>query len=128
MKIILIEDEANIANLIKFNLERRGESVVVAPDAELGLKLIQEQKPDLILLDIMLPGMNGFEACLKIKNDRVLKQIPVFMLTALTQSKDIEKSFECGADDYITKPFLIRELWYTVGEKYKKFKAGTNKS
>ena len=126
MKIILIEDEAHIANLIKFNLERRGESVVVAPDAELGLKLIQEQKPDLILLDIMLPGMDGFAACSKIKNDPVLKQIPVFMLTALTQTKDIEKSLACGADDYITKPFLIKELWSTVEKKYKIFKASTN--
>lgn len=128
MKIILIEDEANIANLIKFNLERRGENVVVATDAELGLKLIQEQKPDLILLDIMLPGMDGFAACSKIKNDPVLKQIPVFMLTALTQTKDIEKAFECGADDYITKPFLIKELWFTVREKYKRFKTSTSKS
>ena len=71
-------------------------------------------------------GMDGFTACAKIKNDPSLKQIPVFMLTALTQTKDIEKALECGADDYITKPFLIKELWSTVEKKYKIFKASTN--
>lgn len=128
MKIILIEDEVHIANLIKFNLERRGKNVMIAPDAELGLKLIEEQKPDLILLDIMLPGMDGYAACSKIKNDPILKKTPVFMLTALTQSKDIEKAFECGADDYITKPFLINELWNTIDKKYKQFKASNSNS
>ncbi len=104
MKILVVEDEANIRHILKYNLELDGHSVILAENGEEALAKMDES-PELILLDIMMPVMNGLEACKILKNDPETKDIPIFMLTAKSQINDIEEAFRVGADDYLTKPF-----------------------
>lgn len=106
-KVLIIEDEKNISDIIKFNLEKDGFDVVCAYDGEAGLELILETSPDLVLLDVMLPKMDGFEV---LKKTREKKQVPVLMVTAKEEEVDKVLGLELGADDYITKPFGMREL------------------
>ncbi len=107
-KILIIEDEINMAKGLKFNLEARDYEVVVAYDGEKGLEKAVDEKPDLILLDIMLPKLNGYEVCKQVK--KVLPELPIIMLTAKSQEVEIITGLELGADDYITKPFSVLEL------------------
>lgn len=109
-KILIIDDESNIVELIKYNLEMNGYKVLYAYDGNEGLNIAREQKPDLILLDIMLPKMDGFDVCKEIKKDKDIEHIPVIMLTAKGEEFDKILGLELGADDYITKPFSVREL------------------
>lgn len=106
--ILIVEDETNIVDILSFNLEREGYNTIEAYDGQTGLQLAREQNPDLILLDLMLPKMDGFEVC------RCLRQegcaIPILILTAREEEEDKVRGLELGADDYITKPFAIREL------------------
>lgn len=106
-KVLIIEDEKPISDIIKFNLEKNGFEVEVAYDGEDGLKKIQTIHPDLVLLDVMLPKMDGFEV---LKRTRENSQVPVLMLTAKEEEVDKVLGLELGADDYITKPFGMREL------------------
>jgi two-component system response regulator VicR len=106
-KVLIIEDEKPISDIIKFNLEKDGFEVEVAYDGEDGLKKIQTIHPDLVLLDVMLPKMDGFEV---LKRTRESSQVPVVMLTAKEEEVDKVLGLELGADDYITKPFGMREL------------------
>lgn len=109
-KIVLAEDEPQIARLIEFKLKKEGYSVTWKENGEEALKAIKADKPDLILLDIMMPVMDGYEVLRRLKEDENLKSIPVVMLTARAQEKDIVKGIDMGAEDYITKPFHPAEL------------------
>jgi len=108
--VLIIEDEEHIVELIKFNLESNGYKVSYAFNGRDGLKRVEMEKPDLVLLDLMLPEIDGIEVCNRIKSNREIKQIPIIMLTAKSSETDKIIGLEIGADDYITKPFSIREL------------------
>ncbi|WP_269533586.1 phosphate regulon transcriptional regulator PhoB [Chitinimonas sp. BJYL2] len=108
--ILLVEDEPAIQELIAFNLQQAGHHVLRADSAEVGLSIVRNALPDLILLDWMLPGMSGIEFAKKIRADERTRQIPVIMLTARSEETDKIQGLETGADDYITKPFSPREL------------------
>lgn len=105
--ILVVEDEQDIANIICFNLKRNGFDTLEAHDGLTGLRLALEAAPDLILLDVMLPGMDGFEICRRV---RAQSQVPIIMLTAREEESDKIMGLELGADDYVTKPFSNREL------------------
>lgn len=109
-KILLIEDEKDILELIAFNLECSGYDVIKASNGEDGLKRALKEIPDLILLDLMLPGMDGFDVCRELKQDKSTRKIPVIMLTARGEDTDIVSGLELGAEDYITKPFSPKIL------------------
>jgi two-component system response regulator VicR len=106
--VLIVEDEKNIVDILRFNLMRDGYATLEAYDGESGLHLALEQKPDLMLLDVMLPKLTGFEVC-KTLRDRGCN-IPVIILTAREEETDKITGLEIGADDYITKPFSMREL------------------
>jgi len=108
--ILIIEDEKDIADLLQFNLEHQNFSVSIARNGEKGINLTRKRTPDLILLDLMLPGIHGLDVCRVLKSDETLKTCPIIMLTALGQEEDIVKGLESGADDYITKPFSFKIL------------------
>ena len=105
--ILVVDDEAPIVDILNFNLTKSGYDVIVAYDGEEGYNLAINEKPDLILLDVMLPKMDGFEVCKKIREKQ---QTPIIMLTARDEEVDKVLGLELGADDYITKPFSVREL------------------
>jgi two-component system phosphate regulon response regulator PhoB len=108
--ILIIEDEKDLAELVSFNLETEGYRPIVARDGISGLETAREIQPDLILLDLMLPGIQGIEICRLLKRDARTAAIPVIMLTAKGEEIDRVVGFEVGADDYVAKPFSIREL------------------
>ena len=107
-RILIVEDEKNIVDILSFNLAREGYQVLEAYDGKAGLQLALEQNPDLILLDLMLPEMNGFDVCRALRTEN--RSTPVIMLTAREEEADKVLGLELGADDYITKPFSMREL------------------
>ncbi|TET08361.1 response regulator [Candidatus Aerophobetes bacterium] len=109
-KIVLAEDEPQIARLVEFKLKKEGYQVVSKGNGEDALAAIKAEKPDLILLDVMMPVMDGYEVLRRVKEDENLKNIPVVMLTAKAQERDVVKGIDLGADDYITKPFHPAEL------------------
>ena len=111
--VLIVEDEVNIVDIVRFNLQREGYATLEAYDGEAGLALAREKKPDLILLDVMMPKMMGFDVCraLRAEGDNV----PVIILTAREEEEDKILGLEIGADDYITKPFSMRELIARVG-------------
>ncbi|MGL1892363.1 MAG: response regulator transcription factor [Spirochaetaceae bacterium] len=109
-KILIIEDEKDILELIAFNLECSGYEVLKASDGEVGLKLAKEANPDLVLLDLMLPGIDGFDVCRGLKQEKNSRNIPIIMLTARGEDTDIVSGLELGAEDYITKPFSPKIL------------------
>lgn len=109
-RILVIEDEANIQELLKYNLEKNGYSVKASDNGIDGLQEALEEAPDLILLDLMLPGLDGLEVCKRLRMDKRTKNTPILMLTAKSEELDKILGLELGADDYITKPFSIKEL------------------
>lgn len=109
-KVLIIEDEVDIAQLVAFNLERNGYLVDQVHDGREGLKKILKDLPDLVILDLMLPGMDGYKILKKMQRDPRSHSIPVLMLTAKSQIDDRLKGLELGADDYLTKPFSPKEL------------------
>lgn len=109
-KILIVDDEEHIRELLKFNLEKNGYTVYMAVNGLEGLSLAREKQVDLILLDLMLPGIDGFEVCKEIRKDNIISNVPIIMLTAKSEEIDKILGLELGADDYITKPFSIREL------------------
>ena len=110
--VLIVEDEQNIVDILSFNLSMEGYDTLEAYDGPTGLQLALEQNPDLILLDLMLPGMNGFDVCREIR--AAGSSIPILMLTAREEEADKVLGLELGADDYITKPFSVRELMARV--------------
>jgi two-component system OmpR family response regulator len=106
-KILIIEDEDTLREMLKYNLESEGYTVSVAGNGKVGLELAQSQSPDLVILDIMLPEIDGFEVCKRLRRDMI---VPILMLTAKEEEVDKVLGLELGADDYMTKPFSMREL------------------
>lgn len=115
-KILVADDEPHIVRLVKDALTRSGYEVVTAARGDEAVETARTELPELIFLDVMMPGMSGFEACEIIKNDDQLKAIPVFILTARGQERDVEMGEKVGADRYITKPFSPRQLANLVDE------------
>lgn len=113
-KILVVEDEKDLADLLAFNLEKEGFRPLCALTGPDGLTLAREELPDLILLDLMLPGMMGTEVCTALRRESKTAAIPVLMLTARGEEIDRVVGFEVGADDYIVKPFSMRELLLRV--------------
>ncbi len=109
MKILLIEDEQSVSSFIKKGLEEQGHYVTQAFDGAIGLKLASQEDFDIIILDVVMPGMNGIEVCDQLKNHLGVPT-PILMLTALGTTDDIVTGLETGADDYLTKPFKFKEL------------------
>ena len=109
-KIVVIEDEVDILEVITYNLSKEGFDVCSALDGEEGLALIKKEVPDLVLLDLMLPGLDGIEICRKLKTDYSTRSIPIIMVTAKGEESDIVLGLGMGADDYMVKPFRPREL------------------
>ena len=110
--VLIVEDEKSIVDIVRFNLEKEGYAVLTAYDGETGLAMALEKNPDIVLLDVMLPKMIGFDVC------RILREkgssVPVIILTAREEEADKVQGLEIGADDYITKPFSMRELMARV--------------
>jgi two-component system phosphate regulon response regulator PhoB len=109
-KILVVEDEPDILEVIEYNLARDGFRVVTARDGETGLKLARSELPDGIVLDLMLPGIDGLEICRRLRADEVTRPAPIVMVTAKGEEADIVVGLSIGADDYLTKPFSPREL------------------
>lgn len=119
--ILVVEDEKAIADILVFNLQREGYATLVAYDGAAGLRCALEDAPDLILLDVMLPEMDGFEVCRRV---RAQQETPIIMLTAREEETDKVLGLELGADDYITKPFSMRELMARVKANMRRTLAG----
>ncbi|MGR3951777.1 MAG: response regulator transcription factor [Chlamydia sp.] len=113
-KIALIEDEEDIAALIKLQADISEFKLFIASDGLNGYQMIEKEIPDVIILDIMLPGQNGLDICKKIKNDSKLKHIPIIMISAKSEETDIVLGLELGADDYVAKPFSPRVLFSRI--------------
>ena len=106
-KILIVDDEKTIADILAYNLRKEGYDTIEAFDGDTGLGLAISENPDLVILDIMMPGLDGYEVC---KQIRKVSQVPIIMLTAKAEESDKVLSFELGADDYITKPFGMKEM------------------
>jgi two-component system alkaline phosphatase synthesis response regulator PhoP len=109
-KIIIVEDESDILDVIEYNLSREGYRVKGYRDGEQGLEAIRTEDPELVLLDLMLPGIDGIEICKKVKEDPVTRDIPIIMITAKAEESDVVLGLGVGADDYVSKPFSPKEL------------------
>jgi DNA-binding response OmpR family regulator len=109
-RIVVIEDEADILEVLEYNLRREGYQVRSSLDGEDGLGLVRRENPDLVLLDLMLPGLDGIEICRALKSDSVTSSIPIIMVTAKGEESDIVLGLGVGADDYIAKPFSTKEM------------------
>ena len=122
-KVLIVEDEVDIADLIMFNLQRAGYDVVKAHDGLRGVELAFSERPQLIILDLMLPGKDGYAVFRDLRQDERTSQIPVIMLTARAQTEDRIEGLEAGADDYLTKPFSPKELVLRVNAILKRAEA-----
>jgi len=109
-KILIVDDEKDIVDLIAYNLEKEGFFTVKAYDGDSALQIIRTKKPDLIILDLMLPKMNGLDVCKSVRRDPETAGLPIIMLTAKNDEVDKVTGLEVGADDYVTKPFSVKEL------------------
>ncbi len=110
LKVLIVEDEKNIAKVVAYNLAREGYQTAVAKDGLEALTAARKESPDLVILDLMLPKLDGLEVCRQLKSDPKTARIPIIMLTAKTQEADRVVGLEMGADDYVAKPFSVREL------------------
>jgi DNA-binding response OmpR family regulator len=122
-KILIIEDEKDMVTGLMFNLEARDYNVIVAYDGETGYQKALEEQPDLVILDLMLPKLNGYEVCKRLKKE--IPDLPIIMLTAKSQEAEIITGLELGADDYITKPFSVLELLARIKALFRRIKSGS---
>jgi len=109
-KILIVEDEEDIVEMIKYNLEKEGYKVTAVMNGKDAVVFAKKERPNLVILDLMLPDIDGFEICRQLKNNEITNKIPIIMLTAKSQESDKVTGLELGADDYMTKPFSPREL------------------
>ena len=109
-RIVVADDDVDIRELVEFKLASMGHDIVAVSDGREALDACRRQRPDLAVLDVMMPGFSGLDAIREIRADHDLNDLPVILLTARAQESDVETGFDCGADDYITKPFSPREL------------------
>ena len=119
-KILIVEDEKNMVTGLKFNLEARDYTVIAAYDGETGYQMALEEKPDLVILDLMLPKLNGYEVCKILKKE--MPNLLIIMLTAKSQEAEIVTGLELGADDYMTKPFGVLELMARISALFRRVK------
>ena len=115
-KVLIADDEANIVVSLEYLMQREGHAVLVARDGPEALKMIARERPDLVLLDVMMPGMSGFEVCQAVRADEALAGVKILMLSAKGRDTDIAKGSAMGADAYMTKPFSTKELAEKVRE------------
>ena len=108
--VLVADDDEDILQLVSFRLERAGYTVVTAADGQQALTAAREHRPDLAVLDVMMPGLNGYEVTRQLRSDPATAAIPVILLTARVQEADVSRGFEAGADDYLRKPFSPQEL------------------
>jgi two-component system alkaline phosphatase synthesis response regulator PhoP len=127
-KIMIVDDEQDIVELLSYNLEKEGFSTVKAYDGEAALGLVRSEKPDLMILDLMLPKMNGLDVCKAIRRNPETVNLPIIMLTAKGDEIDKIIGLEVGADDYITKPFSIKELIARVRAVLRRMHDNDNKT
>jgi two-component system, OmpR family, alkaline phosphatase synthesis response regulator PhoP len=118
--IFVVEDEEDILELLCHNLTREGFAVSAASNGEDAIKMIQRKKPDLVLLDLMLPGVNGLDVCRRLKKEPATAAIPIIMVTARGEEADIVAGLELGADDYVTKPFSMKVLVARVRSMFRR--------
>jgi DNA-binding response OmpR family regulator len=123
-RVLVLEDEQDVADLIRYNLAREGYEVVVAATGQEALKQARQARPDVILLDIMVPQLNGWEVCRRLKHEPETSGIPVIMVTGRVDEGDKVLGFELGADDYVTKPFSPRELIARIRAVVRRGRAG----
>jgi len=123
-KILIVDDEPNITDILSFNLQAEGYETVVAHDGEAGLDLALSEKPDLVFLDVMMPKMDGFEVCRRI---REVSQVPIIMLTAKDEESDKVLGLDNGADDYMTKPFSVNEIKARIRSHLRRTPSATTK-
>ena len=109
-RILVADDDVDIRELVEFKLSTMGHDIVAVGDGAAAVEACRAQKPDLAVLDVMMPGVSGLDAIRQIRSDPSLADLPVILLTARAQESDVETGFDSGADDYITKPFSPREL------------------
>ncbi len=126
-KILVVDDERDLVDLISMNLQRHGYEVITAHDGKIGLELARKQVPDLILLDLMMPGLTGQEVATRLKGDSQTAAIPILMLTARGEETDIIVGLSLGADDYVTKPFSMKVLMARIAAVLRR-KAGLEPS
>ena len=122
--VLVVEDEPDVAELIRYNLAKEGFEVRVVANGMVGLRQARDLKPDIVLLDIMIPELNGWEVCRRLKQDQDTRGIPVIMVTGRAEEGDKVLGFEMGADDYVTKPFSPRELLARVRAVLRRGKSG----
>ncbi len=127
-RILIIEDEADIAESLRYNFFREGFEVQIAESGEKGLRLALESAPSLIILDLMLPGMNGIELCRRFRKEPQTKKTPIIMLTAKVTESDKIQGLETGADDYIVKPFSVKEVLARVRAVLRRVETDTAKN
>src|SRR3954447_11559411 len=108
--VLVIDDEKDLLELVRYNLEKEHLDVITASDGQSGLEIGLKHKPDVVVLDLMMPGMTGLEVCKQLRADARMSRVPIIMLTAKAGETDKIVGLEMGADDYITKPFSVREL------------------
>ena len=120
-KILVVDDEEHIAELISYNLTSNGYKVITANNGNDAVKLAVEEKPNLILLDLMIPGKDGYDVCKDVRSNSEIRNTPIIMLTAKSEELDKILGLELGADDYITKPFSVRELLARVKAVLRRF-------
>ncbi|NIM03883.1 response regulator [bacterium] len=121
LRILVIDDEEGVLTLLKFRLGKFGHEVITANNGPEGIRKARMLEPDLILLDLVMPGMSGFRVCELLKGYKKTKDIPIFIFTALDRLEDVERAFEKGADDYIVKPFEVVTINNTIENKFSMF-------
>ena len=109
-RIMIVDDETDLVETLTYRLEASDYEVLTAYDGQQGLDKVRAERPDIILLDVMMPKLDGYHVCRLLKSDEEFKNIPIIMLTARGQEQDIKKGKDCGADDYLTKPFESAQL------------------
>jgi DNA-binding response OmpR family regulator len=114
VKILIAEDARDIRDLVAFSLEHRGYEVIVTVDGESALEQVYSERPDLVLLDVRMPRIDGYEVCRRMKRDRALADIPVVFLSAKGQEAEVDQGMQAGAQEYILKPFSLDDLLHTV--------------
>jgi DNA-binding response OmpR family regulator len=108
--VLVVDDDPVIQKLLQVNFEMEGYDVVIAGDGEEGLALVREERPDVVLLDVMMPKMNGLDVAAAMRADKITESIPIIMLSAKAQASDVQAGLDLGVDDYVTKPFDPLEL------------------
>jgi two-component system, OmpR family, phosphate regulon response regulator PhoB len=125
-RVLIIEDERGLTDVLTYNLQREGYDTVVAHDGKEGLRKAQMHLPDIILLDLMLPGLNGLDVCRELRSGERTRNVPIVMLTAKAEETDHVVGFSLGADDYVTKPFSVKVLMQRIKALQRRVESGTD--